>query len=115
MSKENIKNQPNIDIEIVNSTFEKNNLQVLGQGFCNIDTEFGTMSLLVEIASINNTKIKQDLFLKVNCYDERNNIIYSTDECIDETSFDGYDTLELCLLDDNLVFKTKKCRIYITR
>ena len=98
MAKRDIKaiiNSLNKNVDVLESTFEKYNLQVINYGFCGIDISNGWMQLLVEIASIDGSVLSDDINIKVNLYDEQNTIIYSQDIYVDQNDFSGYDTADL--------------------
>ncbi len=105
----------NKNVDVVESTFSQNNLQVISYGFCGISENSGWMELLVEIATLNGTSIINSISVKANFYDEDNIIIYSYDTKVDSEDFEGYDTLHLYLNEDNLAFNAVKCRLFATR
>lgn len=105
----------NKNVDVVESTFTQNNLQVISYGFCGIHGDNGWMQLLIEVASIDGASINNSVSVKANFYDEDNIIIYSYDTELDEDDFAGYDTLHLYLNEDNLAFNTVKCRLFATR
>lgn len=112
---ESLKKQLNKNVDIVEATFEKFHLQLLGYGFCGIDTRSGWMQLLIELASEPGESLQSDVEIKVNFYDEDNVIIYSYSSGLYEEDFSGYDTIHMRLNEDNLAFNTTMCRIFMTR
>lgn len=105
----------NKNVDVVESTFSQNNLQVISYGFCGISENNGWMELLIEIATIDGTLINDSVSVKANFYDEDNIIIYSYDTEVDADDFEGYDTLHLYLNENNLAFNAVKCRLFVTR
>lgn len=105
----------NKNVDVVESTFSQNNLQVISYGFCGIDEDRGSMTLLVEIASINGNSISNRVDVKANFYDEDGVIIYSESKTVYEEDFAGYDTLSLYLNEDGLAFNAVKCRLFAVR
>ena len=105
----------NKNVDVVESTFSQNNLQVISYGFCGINENRGWMELLIEVATLNGASINNSISVKANFYDEDNVIIYSHDAEVDEDDFEGYDTLHMYLNEDNLAFNTVKCRLFATR
>lgn len=104
----------NKNVDVVESTFSQNNLQVISYGFCGIN-ESGNMALLIEIASINGNSISSNIDVKANFYDEDGIIIYSESTMVYEEDFTGYDTLKLCMWEDGLAFNVAKCRLFSVR
>ena len=105
----------NKNVEIVESTFTQNNLQLINYGFCGINENNGWMDLLIEIATLEGTSINNSVLVKANFYDGDNIIIYSEDTKVDADDFEGYDTLHIYLFEDNLAFNAVKCRLFATR
>lgn len=104
----------NKNVDVVESTFSQNNLQVISYGFCGI-SENGSMTLLIEIASINGNSINSRVDVKANFYDEDGVIIYSESRTVYEEDFAGYDTLNMYLNEDGLAFNAVKCRLFAVR
>ena len=104
----------NKNVDVVESTFSQNNLQVISYGFCGI-SENGNMTLLIEIASINGSSINSRIDVKANFYNEDGVIIYSESKTVYEEDFAGYDTLNMYLNEDGLAFNAIKCRLFAVR
>lgn len=115
IDKEMIQKQLNKSIEILEMTFDKFNLQVIGYGFCGIQENNGWMELLIELALTPGENLTEDIAIKANFYDEDSTIIFSYDNTIDADEFSGYDTIHMYLNEDNLAFNMVKCRIFATR
>lgn len=105
----------NKNVEVVESTFTQNNLQLISYGFCGISEDNGWMELLIEIATLEGTSINNSVSVKANFYDGDNIIIYSYDTKVDANDFEGYDTVHLYLNENNLAFNAVKCRLFATR
>ena len=115
MDKDILQKQLNKCVEVVEATFAKFNLQLLGYGFCGINESNGWLQLLLEIALLPGEKLEDNVRIKANFYDEENTIIYSDDGYLDTEEFSGYDTIALFLNEDNLRFNMSKCRIFATK
>ena len=111
MDNKSLKAKWNSSVEVVESSFKKNKLCLEGYGFTNIQDN-GWMTLLLEISAIKDLNEDAVIEVKINFYNENGSIIYSNYEEIDGDDFEGYDTLELSLPEDNLAFDAVKCRIY---
>ena len=96
IDKEMIQKQLNKSIEILEMTFDKFNLQVIGYGFCGIQENNGWMELLIELALTPGEKLTEDIAIKANFYDEDSTIIFSNDNTIDADEFllasEGFDS-----------------------
>ena len=66
IDKEMIQKQLNKSIEILEMTFDKFNLQVIGYGFCGIQENNGWMELLIELALTPGEKLTEDIAIKAN-------------------------------------------------
>lgn len=115
IDKELIQKQLNKSTEILEMTFNKFNLQVIGYGFCGIEVHNGWIELLIELTLTPGEKLEEDITIKANFYDEDNTIIFSCDNNIYADDFSGYDTIHMYLNEDNLAFNMVKCRIFATR
>lgn len=113
--KEMIQKQLNKSTEILETTFDKFNLQVIGYGFCGIQQHNGWMELLIELTLTPGEKLTDDISIKSNFYDEDGTIIFYKNAYIDADNFLGYDTIHMNLYEDNLAFNTVKCRIFATK
>lgn len=102
--------------EVVNNNWSLCELiTVVTYGFCRIDEDTGNLDLLVEIEDESGFGIDHDLHLKVNLYNEDEEIIYSGGEYIYEDDFDGYDTVRIHMEEDGLAFNAVRCKIYMTK
>ena len=115
MDKNLIAKNLNKRVDVVESSFDNYGITVVTYGFCKIDEETGSLDLLVEIEDESGFGIDQDLHLKVNLYDEDEEIIYSGGEYIYGDDFDGYDTIRIHMDEDGLAFNAVRCRIYMTK
>lgn len=100
--------------EILESTFANCNLQVISLGYkidnCSFDTN-------IEIA-IKEGKLKNDVIIKVNFYDDDNELVCTSEETLYSDEFGGYDTITISSSDDDyyenksILLKFKKARIF---
>ena len=109
-----LANELNKNVEILNMTFEKLNVQVLNYGFCKIENN-GHMSFVIEVATLSNTELEDDVTIKVTLYDANNTIIDSDQGFIFVDDFLGYDTLTIHFYIDNVAFVAAKARVFATR
>lgn len=101
------------NIDILDNTFEKYELEVLSVGIANVD-EDGWFQVVIEILKKNSEKLDVSLDIKVNCYDE-DGIISSNSKILFAEDFSGYDTLVIHFQEDNLIYKTNKIRVFVTK
>lgn len=94
-------------------TFEKYGLVVESIGFSEIEED--SFNVLVEIVSKKATGIKEDIYIKVNSYDEEGQLFAMAEATLYESSFDGYDTLSLFLHEPEVLNRVQKLRLYATR
>ena len=114
MNYKDLRSKWNKRVDVVRSSFKKYNLMLNSYGFTDFQDD-GTMTLLVELSTIEGKEIDEYVMIKVNFYDEDGAIIYSIEEEIDEGVFSGYDTLRIALYEEGLAFDAIKCRIYVTQ
>lgn len=101
------------NIDILDVTFENYDLEVLSVGISGVDEE-GWFQVVVEIIEKNNEKLNESVSIKVNCYDEEG-IIFSNSITVYADDFSGYDTFNIYLNEDNLIYKTNKIRVFATK
>ena len=114
MDKKEIIKCLNSTVDVVESTFTKNNLAYVGCGFSDIDDD-GWMVFHIEISSVNGSKLPNDVDVVINLYDEDNTIIFSSDCWIDEDRFGGYDTLSIDIASDDAAFNARKSRVFVRK
>lgn len=101
-------------IEIMESTFAANNLQVINIG-CQ-DVFDGDLLVYVELATISETVLPNDISIKINLYDENGDIYMVGSHYVDKESFSGYDTITINCFDKSRVLeKAVKGRLFATR
>ena len=99
-------------IEIKQSTFDNFGLKLTNYGISNIATN-GWVTFALEIEG--NT-LNEGVFLKMNFYDEDNNLLGNDDSTyISCTDFAGYDSFSLSIHIDNLAFEAKKIVIFLAK
>ncbi len=95
--------------EILENTFKKYNLKVLQCSYSFGDD--GNCDFYIEISSIDETILSEDICIKINLYDNNGEIIYSASNDIKAGTFDGYDTINLILWYNAL--KAEKARVFV--
>lgn len=101
------------NIDVLDSTFEKYDLEVLSVGISHVD-DYGWFQVVVEILKKNSGKLGSSLDIKANCYDEEG-IIFSESTTIFNQNFSGYDTFIIYCQEDNLIYKTNKIRVFVVK
>lgn len=101
------------NIDVLDSTFEKYDLKVLSVGISGVEDD-GWFQVVVEILKKNSGKLDASLDIKANCYDE-DGIIFSKSTTIFAQDFSGYDTFIVYCQEDNLIYKTNKIRVFLTK
>ena len=116
MSYRNAAVELNKNIQIMESTFEANNLQVLGTACKPYADDDGDLILYIEVASISGSKIKNSVQIKVNLYNKDNSLYMSKSTWVSEDKFSGYDTFEIqCYDSSHTLDIAVKGRLYVTR
>lgn len=111
---DNLKVQLNSCVEIIENTLNDLNLQVVGYGVGDIYGD-GWYDFMIEITSISNTSIQNNVEIKLNVYDQNNFIIANEYVSIYKEDFSGYDTQKFYLHSDNIAFNTQKIRIFAVK
>lgn len=104
------------NIEVMTNTFEANNLQCLGVG-CRYyqDKKTSSLKVLVEMTTIKGPVKNQYMKLKINLYDDEDNLFATVYSYIDD-DMSGFDTVEIsCSGADEVLRKTVRGRLYVTR
>lgn len=114
---ENLAKELKKNIEVMTNTFEANNLQLLHLTVKPYSEEDADCSILVEVATISGTDIPRNgLNIKINLYDDNDELYLTEAYYINDESFSGYDTYEInCYDDSKTLKKAVKGRLYITR
>ena len=118
MSYTDVAKELKKNIQILTSSFEQNNLQILNLT-CK-PSSYGNdfdMEVLVEIASIEGARIPSHLYIKINLYDEDGELFSTNETLVEADTFNGYDTVVICCSDNNsrTLDVAVKGRIYVTR
>ena len=100
-------------IEINERTFQFFQIDVQSYGIQDVDKE-NKQSFCV-LLEIMNGKFNCNLEFIVNCYDELGTIIYSNEKTVFIKRYIGYDTLKFWFNDSNLIDRTNKIRIFVTK
>ena len=100
-------------IEINERTFKFFQIDLQSYGIQDVDKE-NEQSFCV-LLEIMNGKFDCDLEFIVNCYDELGTIIYSEKNAVLISRYIGYDTLKFYCSDTNLIDRTNKIRIFVTK
>ena len=100
-------------IEINEKTFQFFQIDVQSYGIQDVDKE-NKQSFCV-LLEIMNGKFNCNLEFIVNCYDELGTIIYSNEKTVFIKRYIGYDTLKFWFNDSNLIDRTNKIRIFVTK
>lgn len=114
MEIDNLRVQLNNCVEILENTLNDLNLQIINYGISHISDD-GGYNVILEIVSVSNASISQNVVIKVNVYEENNSIIATEHQTIFKEDFSGYDTLEVWLQIDNLAYNTSKIRIFAVK
>ena len=102
--------------DVVESTFEKNNLKLLRFRYRPYGEDDADCVLLIEFSADEGLEIPNSLFIKVNLYDDNDDIYLTDNTYINAETFSGYDTKALYLTDDsNALLRAKAGRIFVTR
>ena len=102
--------------EIMEATFRKCNLKVLQFSYRPYSDDDADCQLIIEVSTIDGDSIEDDVFLKINLYDENGEIIYNTEEDIYSDEYAGYDTFNISLRRNNRILKeAKSARIFVSK
>lgn len=103
-------------IEIMESTFAANNLQVINVGCKPASDDDGDLEVYVELASINGSAIPCTLDIKINLYDESGDLYMTEDTTLFLNRFNGYDTVKIyCQDDSHTLEKAVKGRLFVVK
>lgn len=94
-------------------TFAKYGLEIESVGFAGLDED--RFTVLVEVTSKKGSKLKQNIDIKANLYDETGQIIASEDSTAFEDFFDGYDTFSITFDEPDILERVQKIRLYAAR
>ena len=103
-------------IEIMESTFSANNLQVINIGCKPYEDNDGDLRVFVEIASITGSEISCDLNIKINLYDEDDYLYTTKSATVLKGRFSGYDTITITFFDNSHTLeRAVKGRLFVAR
>lgn len=104
------------NIEILENTFEMNNLQILNFSVQACGKDDADCSIYIELATIKGTKIPDSVDVKVNLYDKEGELIMVEYTTICEDSFRGYDTITIgCYRNQDILQKAVRGRLYVVK
>ena len=106
------------NIEVMTGMFEANNLQVLKFSVrprINEDDGNVTCKVLIELTAIEETGIPNSVDIKINLYDEDDELYLTSSAYVSNHSFNGYDTVSILCLDENVLMNAVKGRLYATK
>lgn len=103
-------------IDVLTPTFEANNLQVLQFNIKPNCDEEADCEIYVELSAIEGQGIPANLLkLKINLYDDNDELYYVGSELIWQYQFAGYDTYVIDCNDPNLLTTAVKGRLYVVK
>ena len=100
-------------IEINEKTFQF--FQIIVQPYGIQEVDKGSTQSFYMLLEIMDGKFNCNLDFIVNCYDELGTIIYSNEKTVFIKRYIGYDTLKFWFNDTNLIDRTNKIRIFVTK
>ena len=104
------------NIQIITSTFEQYNLQILSVACKPCSEHDPDLQVFIELASIKGASIPDNLEVKINLYDAEGDLYLSSSCIVLADKFNGYDTIELVCADDSRALDiAEKGRLYVTR
>ncbi len=108
--------------QIIQSTFNAFNLQVLQVGYHPYGVEDDSeesdadCDCLVEVSALNDGPMTHDAYLKVNLYDENGDLISHDYSLIQAEGFSGYDTYKVMLINDSKTLRiAKSAKVYMSQ
>lgn len=94
-------------------TFAKYGLNVEAVGFSEIQEN--SFNVLIEVTSKKLSKLKSDIEIIVNAYDEDGQLIVSDYNTLYEEEFDGIDTLSFDISEESILERVSKIKLYAKR
>ncbi|GEM_PF-3484501 len=112
-----LANELRKNMDILESTFEQNNLQLLRYTLRPYSDDDADCVLLIEFASLEKYHSPDGrLTIKANLYDKNDDLYLTSSHNIYLSDFSGYDTVELDLYDNQrTLLNAKSGRIFVTR
>ena len=103
-------------LQILEFTFEENNLKVIATGCKPFNDYNGDLYVYVELSTISGKKLKNDLRLKINLYDVEGNLYMSAFEDVFADEFAGYDTITIeCKDSQHVLDRAFKGKLYVIK
>lgn len=105
------------NIEVLDNTFSKFGLKILNVGGLDYAEFLGGngIKFFVEIMSDEDIDSDDYLQLKINVYDENDDLISMGSTGIDMSEFSGYDTVDLVVFADDIFERAVKARVYLAK
>ena len=100
-------------IEINKKTFQFFQINVQSYGIQEVNK--GSTQSFNVLLEIMDGKFDCNLDFIINCYDELGTIIYSNKRTVYIDTYIGYDTLKFWCNDTNLIERTNKIRVFVTK
>lgn len=102
------------NIEIIDRSFEANNLQIMQMSVQPCGEDDADCNIYLELSTISGNTIPNDIVIKINLYDEDEEL-FMVEECpIDKDDFNGYDTFRiLCYRDSTTLKYVNRGRLYV--
>lgn len=99
-------------VEIKNDTFTRYGVKLTSYGISSISND-GWFDFNFDLEG--NLLEDTCFYVKINCYDENNNLIKTDKELITPDDFAGFDSCIIHLQEDALAFQTKKIIVFFTK
>lgn len=116
MTNEDLVRELLKNIQIMTSTFETNNLQVLNVGCKPYGEKDADLIVFVELASLKGSKIPTDVIVKINLYDSDGGLFLNCQERLYKVDFSGYDTITInCYDNGQTLIKAEKGRLFAVK
>ncbi len=101
--------------EIIENTFNKYNLKVLQYSYTDGGIKYDDCIFYIEISSLEDTTLTEDVKIKLNLYDENGEIVSSKDELILAEKFEGYDTINIKINFCRALSRSKTARVFLIK
>lgn len=117
---EDLKNELKKNFEVLENTFEKIGLQLVNFGLQNppsgqrvLNVEDADFDVLVEVTLKNSEDLKKNVVIRVNLYNQDDELIFTNDGRINKDTFIGYDTIRItCWSANDMLKKAVKGRMF---
>lgn len=102
--------------DVMEATFRKNNLKILQFSYQPYADDDADCEMLIEIGTINDEDLTENVQVKVNLYNEYGEIYDTKSDVIIARNFDGYDTLKIHLYNNSrTLIEAKSARVYVSK